>query len=259
MARAMHERRAPECPGSKKPLMQNATYIALSSQIALQHQMDVVANNLANLSTPAFKGEETLFSQYLVQPRGTAPLAFVQDIGTARDMRRGPLSKTGNPLDLALDGDGYFAVETPLGTRYTRNGHFQLDNQGELVTSAGFIVQGEGGSPIVIPAGAGAITIGKDGTVATNKQTIGKIAVVNFDNPQTLAETQGGLYTTTQAPQPVTGTTVEQGTIEEANLQSVVEMTKMMNTSHQFNMAKEFADGEHTRIKNAIDRLGKTV
>src|SRR5215469_2049692 len=114
--------------------MQNATYIALSSQTALQRQMDVVANNLANLSTPAFKGEEMLFSQYLTRARGTGAMAFVEDAGTARDLRQGPITKTGNPLDLALQGPGYFSVDTPLGTRYTRAGHFQIDAQNQLVT-----------------------------------------------------------------------------------------------------------------------------
>jgi len=240
--------------------MDTSTYIALSGETLRERQVEVLANNIANLSTPGFKAEKMMFQEYLMKSRdGSDPSSYVVSQGNARDMTQGSLTHTGNPLDVALNGAGFMTVTTPSGDQYTRNGHLQLDNQGELVTSAGFIVQSEGGSPIVVPAGAGAITIGKDGTVATAKQTIGKIAVVNFDNPQTLAETAGGLYTTTQVPQPVTNTRVEQGTIEEPNIQSVVEMTKLMNTAHQFGYAKEFADGEHTRIKNAIDRLGKTV
>jgi flagellar basal-body rod protein FlgF len=240
--------------------MENSTYIALSGQNAREHQMEVLANNIANLSTPGFKGEKMMFQEYLSKPPdGGDPSSYVVSQGNARDMSQGPLTHTGNPLDVALDGAGFMPVTTPGGTQYTRNGHLQLDNQGELVTSAGFVVQGEGGSPIVIPSGAGSITIGKDGTVSTDKQTVGKIAVVNFDNPQALAESQGGLYSTTQTPTPATGTTVEQGTIEEANIQPVVEMTKLMDAAHQIGVAKNFADGEHTRLKNAIDRLGKTV
>jgi flagellar basal-body rod protein FlgF len=240
--------------------MDTSTYIALSGQNARQHQMEVLANNIANLSTPGFKAEKMMFQEYLSKPTdGSDPSSYVVSQGNARDMSQGPLNHTGNPLDVALNGAGFMTVTTPTGNQYTRNGHLQLDNQGELVTSAGLIVQGDGGSPIVIPAGAGSITIGKDGTVATDKQTIGKIAVVNFDNPQLLAETQSGLYTTTQTAQPATTTNVEQGTIEEANIQPVVEMTKLMNAAHEIGMAKNFADGEHTRIKNAIDRLGKTV
>jgi len=240
--------------------MDTSTYIALSGQNAREHQMEVLANNIANLSTPGFKAEKMMFQEYLTHPTdGSDPSSYVVSQGNARDMGQGPLTHTGNPLDVALNGAGFMTVTTPSGNQYTRNGHLQLDNQGELVTSSGFVVQGEGGSPIVIPSGAASITIGKDGTVATDKQTIGKIAVVNFDNPQALAETQGGLYTTTQIAQPVTTTSVEQGTIEDANIQPVVEMTKLMDAAHQISLTKEFTDGEHTRIKNAIDRLGKTI
>ena len=240
--------------------MENSTYIALSGQTAREHQMEVLANNIANLSTPGFKGEKMMFQEYLTKPKdGSDPSSYVVSQGNSRDMGQGTMTHTGNPLDVALNGSGFMTVTTPSGNQYTRNGHLQIDTQGELVTSAGFVVQGDGGSPIVIPSGAASITIGKDGTVSTEKQTVGKIAVVNFDNPQLLAETQGGLYTTTQAAQPVTGTNVEQGTIEEANIQPVVEMTKLMDAAHQIGVAKNFADGEHTRLKNAIDRLGKTV
>jgi flagellar basal-body rod protein FlgF len=240
--------------------MENSTYIALSGQNAREHQMEVLANNIANLSTPGFKGEKMMFQEYLSKPPdGGDPSSYVVSQGNSRDMSQGNLTHTGNPLDVALDGAGFMTVTTPSGNQYTRNGHLELDNQGELTTSAGFVVQGEGGSPIVIPSGTASVTIGKDGTVSTDKQTIGKISVVNFDNPQTLAESQGGLYSTTQTPTPAAGTTVEQGTIEEANIQPVVEMTKLMDAAHQIGVAKNFADGEHTRLKNAIDRLGKTV
>ncbi|HWE75302.1 MAG TPA: flagellar basal-body rod protein FlgF [Stellaceae bacterium] len=240
--------------------MENASYIALSGQTAREHQMEVLANNIANLSTPGFKAERMMFKEYLSKPDdGSDPSSYVVSQGNARDMSQGNLTHTGNPLDVALNGNGFMTVTTPSGNQYTRNGHLQIDNQGELVTTTGFVVQGDGGSPIVVPSGAASITIGKDGTVATEKQTIGKISVVNFDNPQILAESQGGLYATTQTPTPATGTTVEQGTIEEANLQPVVEMTKLMDTAHQMGLVKNFVDGEHTRLKNAIDRLGKTV
>jgi flagellar basal-body rod protein FlgF len=160
---------------------------------------------------------------------------------------------------VALNGMGFMSVTTPGGTQYTRNGHLGLDAQGELVTSSGLPVQSDGGSAIVIPPGSGEITITRDGTVSTQLGTIGKIAVVNFDNPQIMNELQGGLYITDQAAQPATNTTVEQGTTEESNVTPIVEMTKLMDTSRQVTNTKNFTDGEHNRLKNAIDRLGKTI
>lgn len=241
--------------------METSTYIALSGEAARERQMDVLANNIANLSTPGFKTEQLMFREYLMPaPGGGDPDSYVTTVGNARDMSQGPLNHTGNPLDIALNGPGFFAVSTPSGaTQYTRNGHLQLDAQSELVTSTGLVVQGEGGSPIVIPSGAGPITIGNDGTVATREGNAGKIAVVNFDDPQALAELQGGLYVTDQAAQPATSTLVEQGTIEDANVAPVVQMTKLMATAHAMGLVKSFTDGESNRLKSAIDRLGKTI
>jgi flagellar basal-body rod protein FlgF len=240
--------------------METSTYIALSGQDARQHQMEVLANNIANLSTPGYKAEQMLFQEYVSKPPGGDPSSYVTMVGHARDMRQGPLTHTGNSLDVALNGPGFFTVTMPNGSsEYTRNGHLQIDSQGELVNSAGLVVQGEGGSPIVIPTGAGQITIGTDGTVATRDATLGKIAVVNFDNPQAMVAESGGLYSTDQTTQPVTATNVEQATIEDANIQPIVEMTKLMNVVHAIGNAKSFVDGEHTRLKNAIDRLGKTI
>jgi flagellar basal-body rod protein FlgF len=244
--------------------MQNATYIALSSQAALQRQMDMVANNMANLSTPAFKGEEMLFSQYLTRVRGTGgTLAFVQDAGTARDLRQGPMNKTSNPLDLALQGPGYFAVETPLGTRYTRAGRFQLDGTGQIVTSEGYAVLADGGRPLALPPNLNGITIAPDGTLSvsqagsSNQAAIGKLQIVNFAAPQLVTPAANGLYVTDQTPDPVTGTTVTQGAIEESNVQPVVELTRLMAVSRAIGSIKDLLDEESTRQSNAIDKLGK--
>jgi flagellar basal-body rod protein FlgF len=237
--------------------MENPTYIALSSQMALQRQMDVVANNLANMSTPAFKGERMMFAQYLVQPAGTSPLAFVQDVGTARDTRQGPITKTGNTLDLALQGSGYFSVETPLGTRYTRSGHFQLDAQGQIVTSQGYPVLGESGRPITVPTNATDILVGADGTISAGQGPVGKVGIVDFAQPQGLAAGANGLYVTDQTPQPAQQTTLVQGAIEESNVQPIVELTRLLGVSRSSSMIKSFLDAENTRQSNTIDKLSK--
>lgn len=239
--------------------MENATYVALSSQLALQRQMDVLANNIANLSTPAFKGERMLFAEYLAQVPGGQSIAYVQDVGTSRDTRQGPLSRTGNPLDVALQGDGYIAVQSPAGPRYTRNGHFQLDAQGQLVTSQGYPVLGEGGQPVTLPPGASGISIAPDGTIATRQGVAGRLQVVDFAQPQALLAKAGGLYATDEAPQPAAGTRLMQGMIEESNVQPILEMTRLMAAARSVGAAKEFIDGESERQRNAIDKLGKVV
>lgn len=239
--------------------MDNSTSIALSSQLALQRQMDVIANNIANLSTPAYKGEEMLFNEYLARVPGGAPLSFVQDAGTARDMRQGPLAKTDNPLDIALQGKGYLEIQTPDGTRYTRNGHLALDAQGDLVTASGDQVLNASNQPIIVPPGAGSVTIGSDGTVSTKQGIIGQIQVVDFATPEAMAVAAGGLYVTDQAPQPATNTKIVQGMIEQSNVQPVLEMTRLMAAARAIGTAHDFVNGQATLQQNAIDKLGKTI
>jgi flagellar basal-body rod protein FlgF len=240
--------------------MSITSYIALSSQMALQRQMDVVANNVANASTPAYKGERVMFAEYLIRADATHRFSFVEDRGTVRDTKPGPITRTGNPLDVALQGDGYLAVQTPLGTRYTRAGRFQLDPGGQIVTPEGYPVLGEGDQPLAIPPDAGEVTINADGTVRTQQQgEAGKFQIVRFDRDQDLKPAANGLYVTSATGQPATDTKVLQGMVEEANVQPIVEITRMMSVARTFAAAKEMLDGEHDRLKNAIDRLGRVA
>src|SRR5262249_30237242 len=145
LARGVQEYRPTDpVPGSP---METASYVALSSQMALTRQLDIVANNLANASTPAFKAERVLFAEFVTQAGGPSS---VQDFGTPRDTKQGALSRTGNPLDVALQGSGYFALQTPLGVRYTRNGRFQLDPNGQVVNAQGYALL-DGTSPLTLP------------------------------------------------------------------------------------------------------------
>lgn len=239
--------------------MSNALSIALSAQSALRRQMEVIANNVANSSTPAFKGERMVFRQWLLQEPGGAPLSFVHDWGTARDVRQGTLSRTGNTLDLALQGEGYFAIQTPEGVRYTRNGRFQLDPDRQLVTAAGHPVLDEAGAPIVIPPEAADISIAHDGTVDTEAGAVGRVGVLRFENENALLPAAGGTYVTAAPALPAEGTKVLQGMVEESNVQPIVEITRMMEVSNRYNFAKEMLDGENDRIKTAVDHLARVA
>lgn len=239
--------------------MDTTTYIALSGEAAREQEMAVLANNIANMSTPGFKGERMMFSEYLANAPGGSQIAYVTQAGNNHDMAQGPMKHTGNALDIALNGDGWLAVTTPTGTSYTRSGHFQLDTQGELVTSNGYLLQNDAGAPIVVPANSGPVTIGADGTVSTSQGTVGHIPVVNFANPQLMVAEANGLYDTTEAPQTINSTPIVQGAIEDSNVQPVLAMTRLLNATHELTAAKNFADAENNRLKTAIERLGKTV
>src|ERR1700759_4686280 len=137
--------------------MENSLLVSLSQQLAAYRAMDVIANNIANVSTPGFKREAAKFQEYVAEMRpaegqkGPQPVSFVKEAGVVRDSSQGNIEQTGAPFDLAISGKGYFAVQTPGGLRYTRDGHFTLDGNGNLVTSQGYQVQGDGGAITITP------------------------------------------------------------------------------------------------------------
>jgi flagellar basal-body rod protein FlgF len=238
--------------------MENSLYITLSRQEALRRQMEVISNNIANMNTTGFKSQRMLFLEYLERPnREGDRMSFVQDYGLQRNTDAGPMTITNNQLDLALRGEGYFTVETFSGPRYTRGGAFQLNANRELVDRAGLPVLGENNQRITIPEGTSQINIKADGTVETEQGVAGKLKVVNFEDEQKLTELGGGIYSTEQPEIPVEQPEVTQGALEGSNVQSVVEMTQMIDVVRTYQNVQKMIDTEHERIRGAIAKLAK--
>ena len=240
--------------------MENTGYIALSRQMTLRREMDVIANNMANLNTPAYKGQSMLFVEYLDTTDSGEKMSFVQDISLVRNLTEGQMTTTENPLDLAISGDAYFEVETPVGPRYTRNGTFQLNADGELVTSGGLQVLGDGGTPITLPPNSRDITITRDGTISTNLGPAGRLRLVRFEDEQAMVKMANGLYDADgQDAVPAEDVEVLQGMIEGSNVQGILELTRMIETVRSYSNAGRMVNDEHERLRRAIQSLGGTV
>ncbi|MDP6515855.1 MAG: flagellar basal-body rod protein FlgF [Alphaproteobacteria bacterium] len=235
--------------------MDNTTYITLSRQTALRRQMDILAHNLANASTTAFKAEAPLFSEYLARAGGQRELAFVQDKGSMRDTSEGPMHRTGNPLDLAIHGDAYFVIQTDRGERYTRNGHFLLDGEGNLVTSADNQVLDVDGREIQIPRDQTGITISSDGSISGVNGPIARLQLVEFANPQGLRREANSLYVTSDDPQEPREASVIQGMLEQSNVKPIVEMTNMINLHRSYQSNNKLVDTEDQLQRRTIDRI----
>jgi flagellar basal-body rod protein FlgF len=250
---------------SGRGTMQGAGLVLTSYQDSLTRAMDITANNIANVNTTGFKRDNIAFETYLIRPAPTQTFQFAVENGTYRDIAQGPTITTGNPLDVAVQGDGYIPVQTKDGIRYTRSGSFQLNNAGEIVTAEGDKVMGDGNQPIAFPEDAKDILIGADGTVsaqsgtATSATQVGKLAVVKFQNEQAMTLVGGNLYSTQEAPQPATDSRIVQGAIEQSNVQSVVEMTRMIDVSRTYQQVVNLLQAENDRQSKAIQRLGKTT
>src|SRR5512146_76320 len=190
--------------------MDNSLYVGLSRQIVLQQQMDVIANNIANADTTAFKVEALQTAEDPEAPAftlgGPAPVKFVSSDGVLRDFGQGSLRRTDSPLDLAIDGEGFFQVRTAAGDRYTRDGRFRLDDSGRLSTAGGQAVLDDGGGEIVLDPQKGPVSVGPDGTISqgTGKDIlrVGKLGLVNFSNLSVLEKTGDNLYRNTSNLQP---------------------------------------------------------
>ena len=250
--------------------MENAVLVGLSRQVALHRELEIVANNIANLNTTGFKGDGALFEQYLMpvardhQFSGAdSRLNFVQDRASWLDLSQGPIQQTGNPLDVALDGSGFLVVQTPRGERYTRNGAMQINATGELVTSEGFRVVGESG-PITFQNTDRDIIINADGSIrvregssANSDASRGKLRVVNFETPHLLKKDASSTFEASDAmqPRPVTESRIVQGAIEKSNVQGVLEMTRMIEVSRSYTEVAAILQQQGEMRRDAISRL----
>jgi flagellar basal-body rod protein FlgF len=243
--------------------METPTYIVLSRQLGLTRNMEVVANNLANANTTGFRAEGMVFSEYLIRAEKPTKLSYVQDLATWRDQSEGEIQTTGNDLDLALQGDGYFVVQSPNGPVYTRNGRFQLNEAGEVVNQAGYQVLA-GGGPIVVNPEDGPLNVSEDGVLSANLTQggnvpiiYGQLDIVTFADNQLLQPVGGSGFETDQAPQAALAEDfkIQQRMLEGSNVRSILEMTNMIQVQRSYQSAQKFLEGEHERMRRAVNYI----
>lgn len=243
--------------------MDNALYVGLSRQMTLRRQLDIVANNIANANTTGFKTEDLMVRTEQAKPAktldGSSPVKFVLDTGVARDFAQGALTKTGGDFDLAIEGKGFFKIQTAAGERYTRDGRFTTNPEGQLVTQQGYPVMDEGGGQITIDPQLGPVTIGKDGIVSQGAVRVGKIGLVRPDDLSTFAKDGDNLYrnTANTTPQPVTDAQIQQGMLEASNVNSVIEITKLIEVQRAYEGVAKMMDNTSELSRTAVERLGK--
>ncbi|MFT6510230.1 MAG: flagellar basal-body rod protein FlgF [Parvibaculaceae bacterium] len=239
--------------------MENSLLIGLSRQMTLRREMDVIANNLANMNTIGYKEETPVFEEFIMptakQDSADSTLSFVNDIGMYRNMADGGLTTTDNALDFALSGAGYFQVENEDGTFYTRNGHFQLNAQGQLSTPNGDLVLSDGGAPISFTADDGAIVVASDGTISTDNGQRGKLAVVTFENPREMRKIGSNLLQTGEEGQPAKATAVVQGALEASNVNAIEQMTSMIEVLRSYTSANKMIETAEDMKRKAISTI----
>lgn len=242
--------------------MENATLVGLARQVTLRRDMDLIANNLANINTGGFKAQTLLFAE-TGMPKASAnsflrpdrPIAFVANDGNLYDLQPGQMVTTNNPTDVALDGRGWFVIQTANGERFTRNGSFAVNNQGTLVTRDNDPVLTDGG-PLTLQPGETNFTIASDGTISTNQGVRGKLRIADFEQPGQLKKAGETLF---EGENPIAATLprVVQGQIEKSNVQGVVELTRMIEVQRSYESVTKWMQNADELRRTAIEKLGQ--
>ena len=243
--------------------MDNALFVGLSRQVILRREMEIIANNIANMDTTGFKVESMMQRTNPAEPAvtlgGPRPVKFVAPDGVARDFGQGVLTKTGGELDMAIEGKGFFQVQTPDGPRYTRDGRFMTDGTGRLVTQAGQAVLDDGGGEITIDAEKGQVSLGADGSLSQGDEQVGKVGMFAFANPGALEKAGDNLFRNSSnlAAAPSTEARLRQGFLEGSNVKPVLEITRMVEVSRAYESTAKMMDSEAELSRRTVERLGR--
>jgi flagellar basal-body rod protein FlgF len=244
--------------------VENTLLVGLSRQIALGRELDVIANNVANSATNGFKSRSTRFAEYLgpvARADTFAPndrkVSFVVDQGTPLDLSSGNIERTNNPLDAAIKGDAFFEIQTSSGPRYTRDGAFEINARGQLVTQGGNLVAGQNG-PIVFAPGETGARIAEDGSVFSDQGQRGKLKLSTFANPKALRSEGINLFSSPTPPTPAPLTVqVSGGSLERSNVRPVLEMSRLVEVQRAYTTIAGLISRTDELRRSAIQRLAE--
>ena len=238
--------------------MENAGYTALTRQSGLLREMQVVANNIANISTTGFRREGVIFSEFVKTLEGEPSLSMATANGHSTNLRQGSLTQTGGTFDFAIEGEGFFMVEGPGGPLLTRAGSFGPSATGELVTSDGLRLLDAGGAPIFVPPDAASVTLASDGTLSADGQPLTQIGLFQPTDPTDLRHQDGARFSATGGTEPVIAdTTILQGFVESSNVDAISEIARMIEVQRAYEMGQQFLSQEDERIRSMIRSFGQ--
>lgn len=238
--------------------MQNGLYVALSSQIALENRINTIADNVANANTVGFRATNVKFED-LVYGSGAKSMDFVSSGDTYLSQESGPLRETGNPYDFSVQGDAWFAIETPAGTIMTRDGRFTMLDTGALVTLEGYPVLDAGGAALQLNPREGAPEAGADGALRQNGQPVGAIGLYEFEPGANFTRYGNSGIVPDKPPQPLLDRSdigLIQGFVEDSNVNPVKEMTRLIMVQRAFENAAALIRESESTFSDAVKTLG---
>jgi flagellar basal-body rod protein FlgF len=242
----------------RRVAMQSGLYVALSAQVALEKRMTTIATNVANMNTVGYRADQVSFES-VISRTTDKPVAFASAGDTFISRRGGAMIKTDNPLDVAVQGEGWLAIQTPQGTAYTRDGRMQMKDTGELVTLNGYPILDAGNSGLVVDPNAGPPSISHDGMLSQNGQQIGALGLFTIDENANLARFDNSAVIPDRPATPTLdfgSNGIVQGFVEGANVNPVMEMTKLIMVTHAFDSVSNAIETSEASLQDAIKTLG---
>jgi flagellar basal-body rod protein FlgF len=236
--------------------MDNASYAALTRQSGLLQEMQTLANNIANASTTGFRSEGVIFAEH-VKALGPDNPSLSMASASVRNtvMTQGALSKTGGSFDLAIEGDGFFLIETPGGPRLTRAGAFGPNENGDLVTADGYPVLDAGGAPVFVPQGINGFAIGSDGTISAEGRPIGQIGLFLPTDATQMVRESSVMFDAQGGYEPALEGRMLQGFLEDSNVNPILEVGRMIEVQRAYELGQSFLDKEDERIRSVIQAI----
>lgn len=237
--------------------MENAIYTTLTRQSGLMREMRVVANNIANSATSGYRQEGVIFSEYVQSIDNASGLSMGQADARQTSFVQGALTQTGGQFDFAIEGDGFFLVETPQGERLTRAGAFTPNAEGDLVTADGFRVLDPGGAPVFIPPGATDISVSSDGTISSEGNPIGQMGVVQPTNPSQLVREDGVMFRADDGFEAADQGRILQRFVENSNVNPILQLSRMIEVQRAYELGASFLESEDERIRQAMRTMSQ--
>lgn len=234
--------------------MENSGYTTLSRQTGLAREMQIVANNIANSATTGFRQEGLIFSEYVQSVDEGASLSMGQGNVRNTSFDQGPLTQTNGTFDLAIEGDGFFLVETAAGERLTRAGAFSASAEGDLVTYDGFRVLDAGGAPLFIPPNE-QISVAADGTLSARAGPLGQIGLVRPNDPLDMVREDGVMFRAESGFEPSETARVLQGFLENSNVNPIGQLARMIEVQRAYELGQSFLESEDERVRTALKAL----
>ena len=236
--------------------MDASGYTTLSRQSGLMAEMNVVAHNIANISTTGFRREGVIFSEYVKRMGDGPSLSMAYASARHMDLRQAGITQTGGTFDFAVQGDGFFLLDTPEGQRLTRAGNFTPNADGELVNADGHRLLDAGGAPIFVPPDAGQVAMAADGTLSGKGGPIAKVGLWQPTDPLSMRHESGTMFSAKDV-EPAEGGTLMQGALEDSNVNPISEIARMITVQRAYELGQKFLDNEDERARNVIQTLGK--